>query len=357
VAAPLAAVALIAALPAAAPARDVARETLREASRVTVAAEGLRRIEVDNSRGVIEARPGTAGTVSVVAVKTVRAPSAETARRLADRITVETRRDAGAWRLVVRYPQREQIRIGWRELFSGVDLPSMQVRVTIEVPPGVDLLLKTVSGELLSVEVPNPQALESTSGDIEIRETRGPVRVSSVSGEIAASLGGPGRLRSTSGDVEVRGARGPLEVNTTSGEIDVRDAADSLSLGSVSGGITVVGALRGVRAGTTSGTVTARDVAGSVALGTSSGDIVATLGPDVRRLEAATTSGDIELRVHPSAGATFDLRTSNGTLDADLPITVDSVTRRRLTGRVGTGSTPVFLRSSSGDIQITSGGS
>jgi hypothetical protein len=51
------------------------------------------------------------------------------------------------------------------------------------------------------------------------------------------------------------------------------------------------------------------------------------------------------------------MRTSNGTLDASVPLPVDSVTRRRLSGRLGDGRTPVVLRSSSGDIQITTGGS
>lgn len=320
-------------------------------------ATGLRRVEIENARGVVEVRPSADGRIHVTALKTVRARPASKARDLAREISVETRREGGAWRLKVRYPQRQEIHIGWRELFSGVELPNVSMRLTIEVPAGPDVRLRTVSGSLAAEGVGNRLVLESTSGDIAAEGVGGRLDVSTVSGDVTVDAAGPVAVRTVSGDVELRRAGGSARVSTTSGEVEVRAASDSLEIASVSGDVRVERADRGLAARTTSGGITARGVRGALDLSTSSGDVRATLARGLAAADIASGSGDVELRIAPGFGATFDLRTSNGALEAAVPLDVQSVTRRRLSGRLGDGATPVRLRTSSGDIQITSGGS
>jgi DUF4097 and DUF4098 domain-containing protein YvlB len=89
---------------------------------------------------------------------------------------------------------------------------------------------------------------------------------------------------------------------------------------------------------------------------TSSGDVQVTLKSPLRQAEIETVSGDIELGLLGTVGCALDLRTSNGTLDVNVPLHVETVSRRMVVGTVGQGGSAVRLRSSSGDISVRSGG-
>jgi hypothetical protein len=78
-------------------------------------------------------------------------------------------------------------------------------------------------------------------------------------------------------------------------------------------------------------------------------------GP-LRRAEVSTASGEIHVRLGPRASCALELRTSSGSLDLDVPLTMQTVTRHRVAGVVRGGTAPVELRSASGDI-IVKGGS
>ena len=150
---------------------------------------------------------------------------------------------------------------------------------------------------------------------------------------------------------------GPLDAHTTSGELVVMVALDSLDLGTVSGDIRVERAPRGIVATSTSGSIETREAAGVVRLSTSSGDVSVRLVPPLARVEISSSSGDIAVRLAEGVGCEIELKTSNGTVDTSVPLEVSSFTRHRVAGRVRGGTTPVVLRSSSGDIVLTGGGS
>jgi hypothetical protein len=340
----------------AAPAR-AGEETLREQSEKVEEPAGLTAIEVDNARGQIDVRPSADGKLHIRALKIVRAPDNAKAREIANQIRVAVSRQDGRYLLKVTYPQRQVVHVGFWEMMSGdVQLPRSEMRLALDVPAEIPVSLHSTSGDLSTDMLAGVQRLETTSGDAEVRDSRGPVTFSSTSGDLTGSFGAAARVRTVSGDVEVDRAGGPLDVHTTSGDITVRDAADSLLLGTVSGDIEVGRAANGLNATTTSGTVHARGLGGRCQLETSSGDVEASLTRGISRADFESGSGDITVRFGPGVGAALEVRTSNGTIDASVPIEVKSVTRRLLTGKVGSGQTPVLLRSSSGDIQILSGG-
>jgi DUF4097 and DUF4098 domain-containing protein YvlB len=80
------------------------------------------------------------------------------------------------------------------------------------------------------------------------------------------------------------------------------------------------------------------------------------LGPGLRGARIESGSGNVEARVASGLGVTLEVRTSNGNIDSNLGMQVKSASRRLLTGSLGSGAIPVRLSSSSGDIQILSGG-
>jgi DUF4097 and DUF4098 domain-containing protein YvlB len=145
-------------------------------------------------------------------------------------------------------------------------------------------------------------------------------------------------------------------IHTSSGDAAVNRCSDSLSVETVSGDIRMDRAPRGLIASTGSGGIEVGRAAGRVSIESASGDIKTGLIPPMSGATITSGSGDIELRIAEGLGCDLEVRTSNGTLDAALPLQVKSMNRHLVSATVGKGGAPVTLRSSSGDIHVTSGG-
>ncbi|MCF6193755.1 MAG: DUF4097 domain-containing protein, partial [Kangiellaceae bacterium] len=66
-----------------------------------------------------------------------------------------------------------------------------------------------------------------------------------------------------------------------------------------------------------------------------------------------TLSGSITFSIPDNAGAKVLLSTLSGDIDTkNLPMEVDSFSRREITGLVGAGGASVSLKSDSGDIRL-----
>src|SRR5262249_28154002 len=84
-----------------------------------------------------------------------------------------------------------------------------------------------------------------------------------------------------------------------------------------------------------------KDVTGTLDIETFSGEVDADVvragaTPDVR---AHTFSGDITVRIANDAKADVNMKSFSGDLDTDLPVTIRSSRRGRVTGTVSSGST------------------
>lgn len=330
--------------------------TWREQSGKTFEASDVRVVRIENARGVVHARQGAPGQIRLSALKTIRANDSEEKRKYSRGTTVVTEVEEGRLVIRVRYPQGQAVRVDFWDLVHGYEMPRVEVKLTIEVPRGVAVQLQSTSGDLVTEDVTGRQALESTSGDVTVRGSRSPVRAHTTSGNITASGVESADLETVSGDIEAESVRGPLRVATTSGDVSVSGLEDSLRVTSVSGDLRIGAAPRGVTARTTSGGITVEEARGDVRLSTSSGDIRLVLAPPLTRADISTVSGDVVASVSGSVGADLELRTTNGTLDVDLPLQVKTVTRRLVSGVIGNGRAPVTFTSSSGDIHLSSGG-
>lgn len=333
-----------------------AREDWREQSEKVVDAQGLTGVVAENARGYVEVRPSKDGRVHLTALKLVRCHNEEKARTMAGQTQVVTTVENGRFVVRVRYPQRQQVRIGFWDMFSGYEWPRVEVRLALEIPPQLTVRLKSSSGDLITEDLTGAQDLETTSGDITSDGGRSQVEARSTSGGISVSGLGVAELRTVSGDIEVSDVRGALRANTTSGEIVIQGAADSIVVGSVSGDVRVTQAPRGLVARTVSGEIGVKSAAGGVSLESTSGDVSVGLDPGVHRADVTTASGDIVVGLAPSVGCILEMSTSNGTLDASVPIQVKSVSRRLMSGVIRRGGAPVTLKTSSGDINVKSEG-
>jgi hypothetical protein len=331
-------------------------EDWREQSEKVLDATGVKGIVVENARGFVEVRPSTDDRIHLTALKLIRGTDPDRSRALAQATEVRASDEGGRFEVRVRYPQRQQVRIDFWDMLSGHRWPRLEVRLALEVPRDLPVRLSSSSGDLVTADLVGPQELTTTSGDISLDGGRAKVAASSTSGTISAVDLGVAELRTVSGDIEVSEVRGRLRASTTSGGILVQGALDSLLLGSVSGDLRVTRAPRGVTARTVSGEIGVNSAGGTVELESTSGDVSLWLDPGVRGARVTTASGDIVVGLRSPVGCALELSTSNGTLDASVPLEVTSVSRRFMTGVVRGGDVPVLLKSSSGDISVRSGG-
>ena len=146
------------------------------------------------------------------------------------------------------------------------------------------------------------------------------VRAHSVSGSLTVRDVGPGVdqwLNTVSGSITTDGAR-DLQSGTTSGSIDFVSAGKALEARSISGSIT--------------GAIDSLEKGGSVSM--------------------RTVSGSVSVSAFDGLDASVDLRSVSGTVSCDFPVSVTTQKRTQLQGRIGQGSVPVEIRTTSGGISI-----
>jgi DUF4097 and DUF4098 domain-containing protein YvlB len=199
-------------------------------------------------------------------------------------------------------------------------------RYEVSVPRGTRLILEAVSGDVTASGSQGEIEASSVSGDVDVTNGVRDVTAESVSGSVhAAQINGDLNAQSVSGDVRVETVSGAVEAST------------------VSGNIRLVGVQsKDVRSETVSGNI---GYSGSIDAG--------------GRYDFESHSGTVRLNIPRGSGATFNVETFSGDIQADFPVTVQSGTRGRRNGRmeftIGDGKARVTAQTFSGSIVINSG--
>src|SRR5262245_14259217 len=332
-------------------------DTWREQSRQTVPGPGLTQVSVQNSRGRIDARPSPDADLHVVALKIVRGSTTESAKELARQTAVELERDGTRYVIRVRYPKSQSIHVNVWEDLGNFSVPKVEVQLSVQVPARVALELSSSSGDLASQDLATPQSLRTSSGEVSVAGAAGKVSVNTASGDVTLTDARAGRIATASGNVEVQGLGGIYNVATSSGDVTIDAASDSLWIESTSGDVVVrkAGHDPGVR--TSSGDVTLRGASGKISVTTVSGEVEAQMNPPLTGASISSSSGDVRIGLESRVGCRLELRTSSGTIDINGAMRPETLTRRLVTGTVGSGSAPVTVHSSSGSITVSTGGS
>jgi len=199
--------------------------------------------------------------------------------------------------------------------------------ITVHVPKGSELEVKSVSADVEVSGVTGRQRLRSVSGDVSTEIFAADVEAESVSGNVIA--GGRDEmshssLTTVSGRIETRAVSGELEASTVSGRIDARGRM-----------------LSWARLKTTSGRITLDS-------GLTDGG----------RFDIGTTSGEVELMLDTDRDLDVDAQTFSGDLDNCFGVESSKgrySPERSLRIETGEASRTVRIRAMSGDIEICSG--
>lgn len=169
----------------------------------------------------------------------------------------------------------------------------------LTLKPGVSVYVDNTSGDIIAEGIEADEfSFEATSGDIELENIMGNLRINT-----------------TSGDVEIDGAKGRIEIESTSGDQELRSTAGDVEFKSTSGEISIRGFDGEIIGQATSGDISLSDGTGMLRLRTTSGEIEGNAITLTGDCEFNSNSGDVEMDFTNSIEElSFDLEASSGDL-------------------------------------------
>jgi hypothetical protein len=197
--------------------------------------------------------------------------------------------------------------------------------------------------------------------DEEARELSDKVKVTLVPSDkrLTLKIDKPKRLInksvSVSLDVKVPN-KTSLELLTHNGAVRITDIAGRLSATTHNGQVTAENVSGATMLKTHNGRVSCRGISGDAKLHTHNGGVEAVYSkeaPPVCNVSIETHNGGIGFTAPPGFSTEVDASTYNGSIHADLPITrTGQVSKRKLTGTIGTGEGKMHLETHNGSIKI-----
>jgi hypothetical protein len=211
------------------------------------------------------------------------------------------------------------------------------LRVT--VPAGKTIGLYLGVGKAFVSNVDGNIRVYVAAADVAADRTRGVLRVETGSGNVDLRTGaGDVKLASGSGDITVAGMQGAtLSLETGSGNITLTD-----------------GKAATLHVETGSGDIDASGSSGDeLSFETGSGNVDVALTAAFRSLKIETGSGDVTLKVPPTAGAEVDLDTGSGDIDlGGLTLQVRRIEHDHVTGTLGDGRGRLSIETGSGNVRL-----
>jgi putative adhesin len=129
-------------------------------------------------------------------------------------------------------------------------------------------------------------------------------------------------------------------------------------VGTVNGRVSVSGVETAGELRAVNGDVEVLDSAGRLSVRTTNGNVrveLRELAPD-NPISVETVNGSVVLALPPEAGAELDVRSLNGDFRSDLPVALpaqaDSPGAREFRGRLGSGGSPIKIRTVNGGIRV-----
>jgi DUF4097 and DUF4098 domain-containing protein YvlB len=217
--------------------------------------------------------------------------------------------------------------------------------------------------------------VETTSGNVDIRDVGGFLEVKTVSGNIKIlTAKNKVKCKTISGDMYLEKIFGDIDIKSTSGDIRIQDVDGSLDAVSVSGDMDFKRIIGNVDLKSTSGDFRITEMKGAVEAESVSGDIDITSSSEINEINIDTISGDIStqgvlvangsynmdahsgtIRIKIPSDSNFELqtRTSSGDIYCGFELKAyGKIDNKHLQGIVGKGGASLNISTYSGDIRI-----
>jgi hypothetical protein len=242
---------------------------------------------------------------------------------------------------------------------SFLDGARLSIDLRLGVPAGLPIAASVTRDRLIAVGLKEDLVVAATSGEIEVRQLGGSLEAGLTSGTLRISdVEGDVSLTATSGDLDLRRVGGDAVLHSVTGALRAERVAGDLTLESTGGEVVVVDVQGRLELSSGSGDVAIRRPGGDLKVNCASGDLsVLDLGPLAgdrsREVFLASSSGNVEVLLLPGVGFQLDVATDLGAMQLRIPLQVEDLTRRHVSGRLGDGRGRLRVVTATGDIRIT----
>jgi hypothetical protein len=314
----------------------------------TIDLKGIKTVEFNLGAEDVVINTENVSKASFNIEKTYRANEREYGEELLEKaeILFERRGD----RLVVE--RKKEKSLGISELTKGY----VSIDIEVALPADIALEIDTGSGD---VEVADREAMliiDTGSGDVETGVAGSGLDVNTGSGDVEVETARHDvRIKTGSGDVLVGGLGGKAFIGTGSGDVVVRKVAGDVSVDTGSGDIEISNSVGSVSGDTGSGDVEFLHHTGGADISTSSGDITLGLDGGEGDISISTGSGEVDIIMYGGDAYEVDINTGSGSISSRIPMTVKDASRRRLSGKYGSGGFSLSVKTSSGSVSLTKG--
>ncbi|MCJ7577994.1 MAG: DUF4097 domain-containing protein [candidate division Zixibacteria bacterium] len=310
-------------------------------------------LKVQNTSGEIKIESHPENKIIIDALKVVEADNSEEAKRKTDGIEVVIENYDSKVEIKTKYTPLKS-KSFWEAVLGFDGKSSGYVDYHILVPEKIELNVSSISGDVIISDISGGVEVNVTSGDLWIKRIKGHLDLETTSGDVEISMIEGGVIASgTSSNLEMFDIKGDANLSSTSGDISAEDIAGSIQINNTSGDVSLKEVEGNIEVTTASGDVIIDQKEGGLRLESSSGDVeVKTKIFPQYKYYVETSSGYIRLLLPQDSNAEVELETSSGSLDCKLPLTVSSISRNLLKGKLGEGGPQINLITTSGDISL-----
>ncbi len=331
-------------------------KTIREEVTKKYPVSGETKLYVQNKSGkTIVVGKSDIESIHISATKIVKTRGAEAAEKLMQSLGFDVESQGDEVWIISRYPDSRKEEKSFWSFFRGLKHRA-SIDYMIEVPRNFDVRVTSTSGDVEVSSIDGDAKLNGTSGDVLVRHVGGSIQIELTSGDVEVKdIGREVRIQLSSGSAFVDGTGGGLRLAATSGDVEAFNIDGDADVKLVSGNLTVKGCTGDLISVSSSGDMSIYDVRGSAQLSSSSGDIDIFFSViEEGKYALSTCSGDVDVLYQSprDIGFLLDVNTMSGTIDGDLEIKLEKVSRRQLKGVVGNGKASLVIATASGDITI-----
>ena len=278
------------------------------------------RLELNYHEGNVEISSHDIDRVVIRTTRRVNAVGMEEGRKIADNMVMKVERERSSLIVNTGFMEKPEDNPSfWNKLLgTAQDNPNGAIDFEILVPENCDVVISNNTGAMRLSNLRGSIDLRSSSSDIQLNTIEGEVTVNNASGNTTGDL--------IYGPVMIHQPMGKIELNWIEGDIKIKSSSASISIKQERGAVDLISA---------SGSVDVR-----TNLLSSRDNFI------------STESGDVNLVVSRSASASLDIASDLGNVKTDIPITITSVSGRRLVGEFGDRGVTIHVTSSTGDVSV-----
>ncbi|MEE9443131.1 MAG: DUF4097 family beta strand repeat-containing protein [candidate division Zixibacteria bacterium] len=314
-------------------------------------------LTINNANGKIILTTNNDYKLKVDAVKKIIADSKDEADLIADHVQISVASVDGHFSIEPQFLRiHDRSPSFWQKILGKSGEPSYgSIDFVISVPTDCNADIYNSSGNIEATGIRGKIFVSGTAGNVIIRDNQGDLEITTTSGLVELNdIEGEVSINANGSDVNFYSINGNVEIRNSSGLMTGEYLIGDLVLSQTTGSIDLKHIEGDIRLQSTSGKINILQDFGALDVSTESGNInIKTELNSAKDYFVETISGSIEFLIPVASGGEIKLEAGSGDINTQVPISIDSFSKTRITGSFGHGGPKVSLITRSGDITLS----